>query len=187
MASTSTASSLQPSRHDSVWDERFLVRQVLSYDAEDTPVLRVPDEDIIIAFLNFRASRLNPPCFNFETLARFLRLANFADLSRTQNSTQSVRLALVDDRRDVAGIEDTEKDLRGWTAADLAQENMIQIGPDRVRRFNGQKRDWASFKYSRDPPKGDHVFREILDERTLYERLQTKVILAYYDTTVMLI
>jgi hypothetical protein len=176
MASSGAGSFLQRLPHDFAWDERFLERRLLSYDAEDTRVLRAPNEDVVIAFLNFRASHLNPPCFNFEALARFLRLANSADLTSAQNHTQFVRLALIADRRDFAGIEDADKDLRGWTAADLAQEGMVQIGPDRIRRFNGQKRDWASFKYSRDPPKGDHISRELLDEQALYERLQSKVV-----------
>jgi hypothetical protein len=178
MALAGAGSVSQRPRHDFAWDERFLVRQLLSYDAEDTPVLRAPDEDIIFAFLNFRASHLNPPCFNFGALARFLQPATFADLTNAQNLAQPVRLALIDDRRDIAGIEDAHKDLRGWTDAELAQDGMVRIGPDRVRRFNGQKRDWASFKYARDPPEGDHIFRELLDEPALYDRLQSKVIRA---------
>ena len=175
MASLNVASLLQRPQYDFTWDERFGVRQLQKYAAEDVRVTVMPHEDLITAFLKFRASHLSPPCFNFQALRTFLELANFRDLTGHARPTQVLRLALIDDRRDPAGIEDAEKDLDGWSRPDLAQEGMIQIGPNQVRRFSGQKRDWVSAKYAKDSPEGDHICRRLLSEGALYDRLNDPV------------
>lgn len=118
-SSGSVACLSQRPQHDFIWDERFLVRQLPNYAAEDTRVIVIPPEDLVTTFLKARESHLRPPCFNFEALSTFLTGASLHDLAGPANSVQPLRLALVDDRRDPAGIEDAEKDLEGWSLADL--------------------------------------------------------------------
>jgi hypothetical protein len=175
MTSSGAALFAQRPQHGFVWDERFLVRQLPKYAAEDFRVILKPPEDLVTAFLRFRESHLSPPCFNFEALSMFLEGTNLHDLTGSTSSAQRLRLALIDDRRDPAGIEDAEKNLDGWRPADLAHEGELQIGPNQVRRFSGQKRDWVSAKYAKNSPKGDHIFREFLDECALYDRLKDEV------------
>lgn len=179
MASSNGSVLPQRPRHDYTWGDRFSVRQLLFYDAEDTRITnmptRDPPEDLVTSFLGFCASHLDPLCFNFEALENFLRLAEPNNLIEATSATSLIRLALVDDRRDPTGIEGVDQDLDGWSTADLAREGLLKIGDNRVRKFNGQRRDWKSEKYARQPPRGDFVRREVLDEQSLYTRLSIKV------------
>ena len=179
MASSSDPVLLRRPRHDFIWDERFTVRRLLAYAPEDTHLDDLPPQDppenLVTAFLEFWASHLDPPDFNFGTLESFLGLAKLTDLTGAATDADYTRLVLIDDRRDPAGVEDVEQDLQGFTDSDLAQDGVLKIGQNRVRRFNGQRRDWGSDKYAKYPPEGELIHREVLDERELYQMLHVKV------------
>jgi len=140
------------------WDRRFCVRRPNSYRSEDTRVPAMENETAVTAFLSVWSSVLDPPNFNYELLASFLNQANVEDLNDlTRNPTLST-LALIDDRRDPAGLREGP--------------------PGQPGESNGQTRNWESDQYARWPPVGENVFQQAGDERQLHQRLVQDVILS---------
>ena len=166
----------QRPRSDFEWEERFLMRQLLLYGPEDTRVAPLPGQDFITTFLELGGSSLDPPCFNFEAVRDFLRQANAPQTNAPATAQQDWRLALIDDRRDPAGIEEVEVAAR-LEPADMARDGLVRISGNRFRRFSGQRRDWESLKYAEQPPTGDSTsaFRRLLTVQGLQDRLQTRV------------
>lgn len=138
-----------------LWDPQFSVRQTISYVAEDNRLQPDPAETTTDSILKFKPDNLDPPCLNFKTLACFLNSANLQDLRDRTRPARLTRLALVDDRRDPCGLEETQ--------------------PGQPPKSNGQTRSWTSEQYTLYPTPGLNKYRQVLDERGLYEKLREDV------------
>jgi len=140
------------------WNRHFSTRQPLSYKAEDIRIQLSSPDTAASVFLKVRAGVLDPPCLNFKQLERFLGEASLTDLNSQPPSFRLSRLALLDDRRDPIGLDPAPT---GQTAMS-----------------NGQMRNWESEQYTRRPPPGENIYREVLDEKSLYDKLSQKVCIA---------
>ncbi|KEF59571.1 uncharacterized protein A1O9_04416 [Exophiala aquamarina CBS 119918] len=135
-----------------VWDPHFSERQTISYAAEDIRLEPDPSETITASFLNVWSGHLNPPDLSFRALGEFLDKGDIRDLRDTTRPARLTRLALVDDRRDPCGLDES------------------QYPPT----SNGQTRSWTSEQYTRWPTPGLDRYRAALDERALYDKLSEK-------------
>lgn len=135
-----------------VWDSHFSVRQTISYAAEDIRPEPDPSETITASFLNVWLGHLNPSDLSFRALGEFLDQGNIRDLRDRTRPAQLTRLALVDDRRDPCGLDESQS----------------------PPTSNGQTRSWTSEQYTRWPTPGLNRYRAALDERELYDKLSEK-------------
>jgi len=143
------------------WDRRFCVRRPHAYASEDTRVPATGNETGVTAFLSVWSSVLDPPNFSYELLTSFLNQANVEDLNDLTRHPTLSPLALIDDRRDPAGLREG--------------------APGQPGESNGQTRNWESDQYARWPPVGESVFRQAGNERQLYQRLVQDVILSSFS------
>ena len=160
-------SFLASRRRGCKWEKRYSNRRKNVHIAEDLHLLDDPFPNnpalstgtlpadtptLIRELFGVGHCLLDPPCFSFRTLERFLQKADFRNLCGQSNHRLYSRekVALVDDRRDSTG-----------------SDNLI--------------RDWDSTTYSMQPPTGDpsSIFTKALDEKDLYDRLKEKVGLSH--------
>lgn len=137
------------------WARKFSTRQPLSYKAEDNRITYSSPDAAAASFLKIWIGVLDPPCLNFKQLESFLTGASLASLISQSPSFRVSRLALLDDRRDTVGLDPTPQGQR-----------LVA---------NGQTRNWESEHYMRWPPRGEDIYREVLDEKALYQRLAQNV------------
>ena len=155
---TDTLALLSPLRNTFRWDRRFSRRQLGLYAAADIRVPHdpsFPNRTKVESFLNAWSSLLDPPCCNYEPLRKFLNSEREADLENPMLMVGLSTLALLDDRRDPAGMKPAV--------------------PGQPAESNGQSRNWETEEYSSYPPDGDDMWRGALDERALYNRLSELV------------
>lgn len=109
---TSSPKSPQPSlalrgRHGFRWSSHFSVRQLIKYRPEDRHLLDIAaNTTALIEALLADHEMLKPPCYNCVALRNFLRQADLHNIS-----TGRPKLALIDDRREVATGENST---RNW-------------------------------------------------------------------------
>lgn len=155
---TDTLALLSPLRNTFKWDRRFSRRQLRLYGAADIRVPqdpRFPNRTKVQTFLDAWSSLLDPPCCNFEPLRAFLDRNSEIELENPMRRAVLSTLALLDDRRDPAGLKPA-------VAGQPAESN-------------GQTRNWETEAYSDYPTEGEDIWREALDERALYNRLSELV------------
>jgi hypothetical protein len=157
---TDTLALLSPLRNTFRWDRRFSQRQLGLYDAADIrvpPQAKFPNRTKVERFLHAWPSLLDPPCCSYEPLREFLtRNKNSeAELEDPRRWAELKTLALLDDRRDPAGLRPTS--------------------PGQPIESDGQTRDWESEEYSVHPTEGEDKWRKALNERALYKRLSKLV------------
>jgi hypothetical protein len=148
---------LSPLRNTFKWDRRFTRRQLRLYGAADVRVYDTPfpNRNKVQTFLGAWLSLLDPPCCNFEPLREFLERNSEIELENPTSVAVLSTLALIDDRRDPAGLKPAVV--------------------NQPAESNGQTRDWESEAYSSDPTEGENIWRGALNERELYNRLVESV------------
>lgn len=154
---TDALALLSPLRNTFRWDRRFSRRQLGLYAAADDRVPPEIGQTKVERFLNAWPSLLDPPCCNYEPLRRFLNKNknSEAELGNPRLRASLSTLALIDDRRDLAGLKPTL--------------------PGQPAESDGQTRDWESKEYSENPTEGEDKWREALNERELFGRLSELV------------
>ncbi|KAL9118401.1 MAG: hypothetical protein Q9187_005053 [Circinaria calcarea] len=131
------------------WDRKFTKRRQKAYLAEESNLTQDAKQSTLTSFLNEQASRLDPPDHNFIELRAFLERASDAELMGDPSLPRyNVPIALLDDRRDNTGWQDS----RGEHYA---------------------ARDWDG--YASYPPQGESRFSRLFSAGDLYRRLQTSV------------
>lgn len=151
---TDTLALLFPLRNTFRWDRRFARRQLHFYGAAD---YRGPPSNRtrVQKFLDAWPGLLDPPCCNFEPLRKFLDMNHELELEHPTRGVVLSTLALIDDRRDPAGLKPA---VVGQPA-----------------ESNGQTRDWESEAYLDVATEGENIWREPYDEMQLYGRLAESV------------
>ena len=148
------------SRANPSWDSQFATRVPVRYHSQNQLSRDLITNQRSIAsdlHVDF-GSALNPPCYNFISLQRFLNDAAGLDVLESRNvPPQSLtRLALLDDRTDATGLV-------RW--------------PSRTQQLasNGETRNWE--QYDTDPPSGepDVTFRGVLNKVEFHIRLKKNV------------
>ncbi|KIX04584.1 uncharacterized protein Z518_05454 [Rhinocladiella mackenziei CBS 650.93] len=141
------------------WNRRFGTRRPRLYAGEDKRIsfATLQTADIVKTFLGAWPNPLDPPCLNFKQIEQFMTASHFPDPNVKSQPTGSPRLALLDDRRDPIGLNEQGKP-------------------------NGQMRNWDSEEYATNPPSGEDVFREALDESGLHAKFQQNLHYEYHSS-----
>ena len=149
MGGTQDSSNSRYRDHLFGWGREFMTRRGKAYAAEEHNLVPESNDSSLKTFLCAQRSRLDPPDHNFPELQEFLEKAQDIELIEESSFPQyDVPIALLDDRRDTTGWQDS-----------------------RGEHFSA--RDWDG--YASYPPQGENRFESLLSAGNLYRRLMTSV------------
>jgi hypothetical protein len=151
-------------RSFSTWSSQFSARPLLQDISESDPLLVRPGETESDAFIHAGEDILSPPCFNFRPLDLFLQRAHLGDLTNCNPSPRLSTLCLIDDR------SNPNPKLRRRSSSSQSESlSSLQFEQQLSPKEGNPIHD------SYLPELGGHVYREILNEQELYNRLLEKV------------